>query len=221
MIWYLYMLMILGIPILYCILLNRLRKRIPKGCIIISILMGIFIFRTIVSLPIYILAPAISDSSYELFKTCLLALIQFYIYGIIIIGLYITYYILMKKERKFIIFIIITTVTLTILTCFLGTILFKERERLDDKYLEMYEIDVNNSLVGLSKGEVVERLGKPGEIYEYTNTNKESYSYNAGNRYVGIIWGNHNIFTTRYGYTFTVYFDEMDKVNSTSMKYIP
>ena len=47
MTWFLYMLMILGIPIFYYILLYRLRKKIPKGHSIVSIVMGILVFHTI------------------------------------------------------------------------------------------------------------------------------------------------------------------------------
>ena len=212
------MLMILGIPIFYCILLYKLLKRIPKGRSIVSVFMGILIFRTILSLPIYIIVPAIMDSSYEFFQTCLLVLTQFYIYGIVIIGLYVAYYIFMKKEKKFIISIITVTIISTVLICFLGIILFKERERPDDLYLEMKEVYANDSLVGLSKEEVVNRLGKSREMNQYNNIDKKYYTYNAGNIYIGIIWGNNNIFTTRHSYEFTVYFDEMDKVKSTYMR---
>jgi len=75
--WLIYMLMIVVIPIIYCILLFRLRKRIPWGHIIIPILMGIFIFRTIKSLPLYILVPVVLDTSYESFKLCSLILMSF------------------------------------------------------------------------------------------------------------------------------------------------
>lgn len=219
MTYFLYLLMILGIPIFYCILLYRLRKKILKGRRIVSILMGILIFHTILSSPMYIIfVPVITDSSYELFKTCLLVLTKFYIYGIIIIVLYIAYYIFMKKEKIFIFSIITITVISTVLIYFLGGTLFKERERPDDLYLEMKEIYANDSLVGLSREEVVNRLGKSREMHQYNNIDKKSYTYNAGNIYVGIIWGNHNIFTTKYGYHFTVYFDEMDKVKSTYMR---
>ncbi len=219
MTWFLYMLMILGIPIFYYILLYRLRKKIPKGHSIVSIVMGILVFHTILSLPMYtIFVPVITDSSYELFQTCLLALTKLYIYGIIIIGLYIAYYIFINKERKFIISIITITVISTVLICFLGGFLFKERERPDDLYLEMKEINTKDSLVGLSREEVVERLGKPIEMHQYNNIEQEYYTYNAGNIYVGIIWKNHNIFTTKHGYHFTVCFDKTNKVKYTSMR---
>ena len=120
MIGFFYMLIILGIPIFYCMLLDNLRDKLPDGHSVVSVLMGFLIVRTIIALPIYMLVPAISESSYELFKTCLLLLIEFFIYGIIIICLYIASYICMKKEKKFIISRIIITVISIVLICFLG-----------------------------------------------------------------------------------------------------
>lgn len=218
MIGFLYMLIILGIPIFYCILLGNLRDKLPDGHIVISVLMGFLIVRTIIALPMYMIVPVISESSYELFKTCLLLLIEFYIYGIIIACLYIASYICMKKEKKFIISRIIITVISIVLICFLGGILFKERERPDDQYMKMKEIYANDSLIGLSKEEVVNKLGKPMKTYYYKNTDEESYTYNAGAIHIGIIWGKCNIFTTRHGYHFTVYFDKEEKAKSTHMR---
>lgn len=218
MIGFFYMLIILGIPIFYCMLLDNLRDKLPDGHSVVSILMGFLIVRTIIALPIYMLVPAISESSYELFKTCLLLLIEFFIYGIIIICLYIASYICMKKEKKFIISRIIITVISIVLICFLGGILFKERKRPDAQYMKMKEIYANDSLIGLSKEEVVNKLGKPRGTYYYNNTDEESYTYNAGNIHVGIIWGNCNIFTTRHGYHFTVYFDKEETAKSTHMR---
>lgn len=216
MTWLLYLLMILGIPILYCILLYRLQIKIPKGRSIVLVFMGILIFHTILSLPMYLIfVPVITDNSYELFQTCLLLLTQFYIYGIIIIGLYVAYFIFIKKEKKLIISIIIITIIFTVLLCFLSRLLFKERKKPDDLYLEMKEININNSLIGLSKEEVVKQLGEPMSKYKYKN--KESYTYLAGHIYVGIIWGNHNISTKNTLYLLSVEFDETDKVTSTSM----
>lgn len=182
--------------------------------------MGILIFHTIISLPMYMIVPAILDSSYEFFQTCLQVLTKFYVYGIIIIGLYIAYYILMKKEKKFIVCVITTTVIFAVLIYWLGGFLFKEREKPDNLYLTMKEFNDNNNIVGLSKEEVVELLGEPMEMSEYSNSKMdiEYYIYSAGNIYVGIIWGDCNIFTTRHSYRYSVCFDETDKVKSTSMR---
>lgn len=218
MILLLYMLMIIGVPIIFCILLYKLRKKIPWGSIIIPILMGIIIFRTVIFSPIYIIGPFVTDSNYEFLQSFLLILKQFSIYGIIIIFLYIVSCIFMKKEIKFIISITAFTVIFTVLIYLLGGFIFKERERFDNLYLKMEEINVNNSLVGLSKGEVVELLGEPMEIYEYSNMDREVYTYSAGNIYVGIIWFDHNIATKKHFYILSVDFDETGKVKSTSMK---
>ena len=217
MTWLLYMLIIIGIPILFCILVYRLRNRIPFGHFIVPIILGIIIFSTVVLLPVYVFGPVVSDSSYEVFQTFLLALMQFYVYSIITMCLYIVSFIYMKKEKRFIIFTILITITVAVLVYFVGGFIFKEREKADDLYLELYEINTNNSLVGLSKEEVVERLGEPIKIHQYSNEDKETYMYKGGNIYVGIIWGGYNIFTTRTYYEFYVDFDENDKVESTSM----
>lgn len=217
MIWLFYMLIIIGIPILFCILVYRLGKRIVYGHIIVPFIIGIIIFSTVVFLPVYLFTPIISDSSYEVFQTCLLALMQFYVYGIITMCLYIVSCIFMKKEKNFIFFTIIITVIGAILIYFIGEAIFKERKGADDLYLEMKEINTNNSLIGLSKKEVVERLGEPIDIYQHSNTDEESYVYKGGNIYIGIIWGKYNIFTTRQWYVFSVCFDVTDKVKSTSL----
>lgn len=37
------------------------------------------------------------------------------------------------------------------------------------------------------------------KTYYYKNTNEESYTYNAENIHIGIIWEDYNTFTTRQG----------------------
>ena len=217
--WLLYMFFVTGIPIIFCILLYRLLKRIPYGHIIMPIIIGIIAVRTVILSLMYMVVPVISDSSYELFKSCLVLLIQYYYYAIVTMCFYIASYIIMKKDKKIIISTIIITIIVAVLIYFLGGIMFKERERPDDLYLKMQEFDENNNLVGLTKQEVIQLLGKRRELDEDTNyMDLEYYTFSAGTIYEGIIWGDFNIFTTKHYYNYSVHFDETDKVESTSLK---
>ena len=219
--WFFYLFMLIGVPLIFCLLLYRLKNKMPNGNIIIPIVVGVIAFQTIISLPIYMIAPVISDSSYELFKTFLLVILQYYIYGIITIGIYVIYYILTKRSKKFIISIIVFTLIITIVLCVVSNILFKERENYNNLYLKMEEIDNNDSLIGKTKEDVIRTLGEPSNTYEYEKTGIEVYTYSAGIKYVGVIWGDINIATTKHYYIFRVEFDETDKVKETSMKEEP
>ena len=215
----LYIFFVIGIPIIFCILLYRLRKIIPYGHIIMPIIIGIIALKTVILSPMYMLVPVISDTSYELFRSCLVLLIQYYYYAIVTMCFYIASYIFMKKDKKFIISIIIITVVVAVLIYLLGGFMFKERVRPNDLYIRMQEFDANNNLVGLSKKEVIQLLGKPKELDEdISYMDLDYYTFNAGIIYEGIIWGDFNIFTTKHYYKYSVYFDETDKVESTSLK---
>ena len=90
-------------------------------------------------------------------------------------------------------------------------------ERTDYLYREMKEISDNETLIGLSKEEVVNILGEPIDKYE-SGQNKEVYCYNAGKLDKGIFWGNKAIlFDCSYGCELKVVFNEKDKVEYTSM----
>ena len=101
--WLFYLLMLIGVPLIFCLLIYRLKEKMPNGNIVIPIVMGVIAFQTILPLPFYTVMPIFLDSSYELFKTFLLIIAQYYIYGIITIGVYVIYYILTKRSKKFII----------------------------------------------------------------------------------------------------------------------
>ena len=219
--WLFYLLMLIGVPLIFCLLIYRLKEKMPNGNIVIPIVMGVIAFQTILPLPFYTVMPIFLDSSYELFKTFLLIIAQYYIYGIITIGVYVIYYILTKRSKKFIISIIAFTLIITILLCVIGRILFKERENYNNLYLKMEEIDKNDSLIGKTKEDVIKTLGEPLGTYEYEKTGEEVYTYDAGIKYVGIIWGDINIATTKHYYIFRVEFDEEDKVEDISMKEEP
>ncbi len=122
----------------------------------------------------------------------------------------------MKKRLKWI------GVILAIIIGFSIYMIFSEvtsgKERPDEQYIKMYEIDINNSLVGLSKDEVVELLGEPVEIYTYSD---KVYMYNAGNVYEGLIFGYRNFWTTKRHYVLYINFEETDKVKSTRIQERP
>ena len=52
-------------------------------------------------------------------------------------------------------------------------------------------------------------------------SNENHYWYNAGNIYKGLILGNHNILTESYWYVLNIIFNDVDKVESTEMVYVP
>lgn len=202
--WLFYLLLLIGVPLIFCLLIYRLKGKMPNGNIVIPIVMGVIAFQTILPLPFYVVMPIFLDSSYELYRTFLLIIVQYYIYGIITIGIYVIYYILTKKSKKLIISIIVFTLIITILLCVIGRILFKERENYNNLYLKMEEIDKNDSLIGKTKEDVIKTLGKPLGTYEYEKTGEEVYTYDAGIKYVGIVWGDINIATTKHYYIFRV-----------------
>ena len=89
-----------------------------------------------------------------------------------------------------------------------------EVETADSLYIKMNEINNKQSLIGLSKEEVVELLGKPR--YEYNDKeNKKVYKFSAGKIIKKSFLG--NIDGQRY-YELRVFFDENDKVEHTYIK---
>ena len=218
--WNLYMLIVIGIPAIFCIWIYSLRKSLKGGKIIANSLIGIIIGCTAITIPIQMLGSVIADTSYEFFNLCITMLLyEIYYYTIIIMCLYIAIYIGMRKNKKFIILMIIVAIIIALLMCFLGDFLFKERQNPDNLYLEMEQYDDNNSLIGLSKEKVAILLGEPDGTTEYKG-NTLYYTYNAGILYEGVIWGKYNIFTTKHYYDLLIEFDEDGKVESTSMREI-
>lgn len=90
-------------------------------------------------------------------------------------------------------------------------------ERCTDLYSKMKDLDDNQKLIGLSKEEIITMLGEPMERY----SNENHYWYNAGNIYKGLILGDHNILTESYWYVLNIVFNDVDKVESTEMIYVP
>ena len=122
----------------------------------------------------------------------------------------------MKKEFKLIGIIPIIVIILCGVLFILGKTYIKH-ERYDDLYIKMKELNDSQSLIGLTKEEIVGKLGEPMKKY----SSKDEYTYNAGIIYTGLILGNHNILTETNWYVLTITFDEKDIVKSTSMEYIP
>jgi len=85
-----------------------------------------------------------------------------------------------------------------------------ESARPDKLYTEMKEINDNQSLIGLSKEEVIGLLGNP---YNGIDTEDKSvFEYDAGKISNRLFFGESNF------YKFIIVFDENDKVKSTSIK---
>ena len=96
---------------------------------------------------------------------------------------------------------------------------FKD-EKGDYQYIKMKEISDNQSLIGLSKEEVVKILGNP--IYEFNDQSGNVYAYNAGTLTQGIIFINTTlIFDCAYGAELRIFFDENDKVENTRISLVP
>lgn len=96
-------------------------------------------------------------------------------------------------------------------------VLFR-REKPNDLYIEMQEINDNQKLIGLSKEQVVTLLGEPMEKY----SDEYNWRYNAGKITNGYFWcGRTIILDDSYAYELRISFDENDKVEFTSIKCIP
>ena len=90
-------------------------------------------------------------------------------------------------------------------------------EKPNELYIKMQEFNNNQSLVGLSKEEVIELLGEPESEYN-TEENKKIYYYDAGNMRKEWYFG--KCYTTDY-YEINIYFDTDEKVEHTSITIIP
>ena len=79
----------------------------------------------------------------------------------------------------------------------------------------MKGINDSQSIIGLSKEQVEELLGKPAKIRKSGSL----YLYNAGNIFKEINWRNRfSLWSKTYYYVFSVKFDEADRVESTLME---
>lgn len=97
---------------------------------------------------------------------------------------------------------------------------FLKEERPNELCEKMQEISDNQTLVGLSKKEVEETLGKPVESYNDDDGN--IYIYYGGKMDTGLFWGNKTIFFDyQYSCEFRIFFNENDIVKSTAIELIP
>ena len=97
---------------------------------------------------------------------------------------------------------------------------FLREERPNELCEKMQEISDNQTLVGLSKKEVEETLGKPVESYNDDDGN--IYIYYGGKMDTGLFWGNKTIFFDyQYSCEFRIFFNENDIVKSTAIELIP
>jgi len=121
---------------------------------------------------------------------------------------------LIKKDKKFRILVYV----MIILICGYVSVkagyafLLYESARPDKIYTEMKEINDNQSLIGLSKEEVVELLGNPYK--EIDNEDRNIYEYDAGKISNRLFFGESDFYKLR------IVFDENDKVQSTSINMI-
>lgn len=128
----------------------------------------------------------------------------------------------MKEKLKIISIAIIITIAFLGISYFLNNVFnhFLKEERPDELCEKMQQISDNQTLVGLSKKEVEESLGKPVESFNDKAGN--IYTYYGGKMDTGLFWGNTTIFYDyEYSCEFRIFFDENDKVKSTAIKLIP
>lgn len=78
----------------------------------------------------------------------------------------------------------------------------------DETYAEMAELSDNQSLIGLSKEQVVKLLGKP----DHTENDEDVYLYDAGKVTNYLFFGESDFYELR------IIFDENDIVKNTSIK---
>ncbi len=122
----------------------------------------------------------------------------------------------MKKKIKWVCIILVIIIGFSLYI--IANEITSGKEQPDEQYIKMYEIDINNSLVGLSKEEVIEQLGEPVEIYTYSD---KVYMYNAGHIYEGLIFGHRNFWTEKHNYVLYITFEETEKVKSTRIQELP
>lgn len=122
--------------------------------------------------------------------------------------------IIKDKKLKVLMYVMIILFCGNVSTRIVAPVALAEREKTDDLYIQMKEINDSQRLIGLSKEQVVILLGEP--MKQYSTDKENTYRYNAGVIY------RETFFTKEgNGYILIINFDETDRVKSTSMKYIP
>lgn len=142
-------------------------------------------------------------------------LIMFMIYvGPFILVFSCIIFVLTRKSIDIISRILIVIIILLI-TFILFITLIKFIDKPSEYYSKMQRINDSKSIIGLSKEEVENKLGKPGKIKKSENI----YLYDAGTLFRDVTFVNHyDVWVKTYYYALFVYFDENDIVESTSLK---
>ena len=110
---------------------------------------------------------------------------------------------------------ILIVIIILLITFLLFITLIKFNDKPSEYYSKMKQINDSQSIVGLSKNEVENKLGEPGKIKETENM----YLYDAGTLFRDVTFVNHyDLWVKTYYYALFVYFDENDIVKSTSLK---
>ena len=118
-----------------------------------------------------------------------------------------------KSIDKFSKIIIVIIILLFTFLLFITTIKFINKP--SEYYSKMEQVNNSKSIIGLTKEEVENKLGKPGSIKESENI----YLYNAGTLMKEVLFVNHyDLWAKLHYYALFVYFDENDIVVSTSLK---
>lgn len=123
----------------------------------------------------------------------------------------------MKKKIKWICIVLVVIFGFSV--CIIANQITSGKELQDEQYIKMKEIECSNNLIGLSNGQVIELLGKPVEIYTYSDA--KVYMYNAGHIYEGLIFRHRNFWMIKHNYAFYIDFDEKDKVKSFKIQELP
>ena len=109
---------------------------------------------------------------------------------------------------------ILIVIIILVITFLLFITLIKFIDKPSKDYSIMKQIN-DKSIIGLSKEEVENKLGKPGKIEKSQNI----YLYDAGTLYREVTFINrYGLWVKTYYYALFVYFDENDIVESTSLK---
>lgn len=110
---------------------------------------------------------------------------------------------------------ILIVIIILLITFLLFITLIKFIDKPSEYYSKMQQINDSKSIIGLSKEEVENKLGIPGEIKKSENI----YLYDAGTLFRDVTFVNHyDLWAKTYYYALFVYFDENDIVESTSLK---
>lgn len=110
---------------------------------------------------------------------------------------------------------ILIVLIILVFTFLLFITLIKFIDKPSEQYYKMQQINDSKSIIGLSKEEVENKLGKPGKIEK----SKNIYLYDAGSLFRNVTFvNNYDLWVKTYYYALFVYFNENDIVESTSLK---